>query len=196
MKHDFPGARAARRIAARANRSTRPATDPGHATLAADRVRIEDIAHVLATTWCFAGQTKTFYSVAQHDYLASVMVPPQDALPALLLDIEEALRQLLASSEMDGRTTAAILTRFGVSGSLPSSVQDADLILRATEQRDLERPRDSMCPTLLQVRPLSLKLQPLPPSWLSTSLSIATTSFGHRPTRGDAKPRRAWHDAR
>jgi hypothetical protein len=163
MKHDFPGARAARRIAARANRSTRPATDPGHATLAADRVRIEDIAHVLATTWCFAGQTKTFYSVAQHDYLASVMVPPPDALPALLLDIEEALGQLLASSEMDGRTTAAILAKFGVSGTLPSSVQDADLILRATEQRDLERPRDSLCPTLRQVRPLSLKLQPLPP---------------------------------
>jgi hypothetical protein len=163
MKHDSPGSRAERRIAARANRRTRPATDPGHVTITADHVRIEDIAHVLATTWCFAGQTKTFYSVAQHDYLASVMVPPEDALPALLLDIEEALRQLLESSEMDGRTTSAILAKFGVSGSRPASVQDADLILRATEQRDLERPRDSLCPTLRQVRPLSLKLQPLPP---------------------------------
>jgi hypothetical protein len=64
---------------------------------------------------------------------------------------------------MDGRTTSAILAKFGVSGSRPASVQEADLILRATEQRDLERPRDSLCPTLRQVRPLSLKLQPLPP---------------------------------
>ncbi|MCK0508665.1 phosphohydrolase [Aromatoleum anaerobium] len=160
MKHDSPGLRAARRIAPG---KIRPATDAGDATMTADHVRIEDIAHVLATTWCFAGQTKTFYSLAQHDYLASVMVPPQDALPALLLDIEDALRQLLASREMNGRTTAAIRAKFGVSGALPSSVRDADLILRATEQRDLERPRDSLCPALLQVRPLSLKLQPLPP---------------------------------
>ncbi|CAI06393.1 hypothetical protein ebA529 [Aromatoleum aromaticum EbN1] len=160
MKHDYSGLRAARRIA---HGKIRPATDPGNATMPADRVRIEDIAHVLATTWCFAGQTKTFYSLAQHDYLASVMVPAQDALPALLLDIEEALRQLLASRETNGRTTAAIRVKFGVSGALPSSVRDADLILRATEQRDLERPRDSLCPALFQVRPLSLKLQPLPP---------------------------------
>jgi hypothetical protein len=125
-------------------------------------VRIEDIAHALASTCCFAGLTKTFYSIAQHDYLASMIVPPQDALAALLLNAGEALEQILPGHiGGEGQAAADVLARFGVPTPLPPSVRDADLVLRATEQRD--PPQGETWTQIPEAPPLPLKIQPLPP---------------------------------
>ncbi|WP_157866791.1 metal-dependent phosphohydrolase [Aromatoleum aromaticum] len=119
---------------------------------------------MLASTCCFAKQTTFFYSIAQHDYLVSMIVPPDDALAALLADARTALEQLLPQCfETDGDAATYILARLGLPSGLPSAVEQADLVLRATERHDLGRAHDAAVAPLEGVRPLPLKIQPLPP---------------------------------
>lgn len=164
MKQDFPGSQGRRQVKARAAHSFRSVPYSECTGSASHLVRIEEIAHALASTCCFAGQTKIFYSIAQHDYLVSMIVPPQDALAALLLNAEEALKQLPPENpETEGYVPTDVLTRLGVPTHLAPTVEHADLVLRATEFRDLGRPYDNALTDIEEVRPLVLKIQPLPP---------------------------------
>ena len=164
MKQDFPGSQGRRRVKTRAAHSFRSDPYSECTGSALHLVRIEDIAHALASTCCFAGQTKIFYSMAQHDYLVSMIVPPQDALAALLLNSGETLKQLLPEYfEADDYTPTDVMTRLGVPTHLPPTVEHADLVLRATELRDLGRPHDDASPHTVHVTALALKIQPLPP---------------------------------
>lgn len=159
MKHESQAAHAMRRTAGRigAGQDRGGNTAPG-------QVSIEDIAHVLASTCCFAGRARTFYSVAQHDYLASTIVPPDDALAALLLHAGDALRKLLAAClDAESQTTADILADLGAPPCLPPSVKYADLVLRAIARRDLDPPHDDTWIGTTQVSPLARPIQPLAP---------------------------------
>jgi 5'-deoxynucleotidase YfbR-like HD superfamily hydrolase len=60
-------------------------------------VCIEDIAHALALKNRYTGHTREPYSVAEHCYRASLLVPPAFALPALLHDAAEAYLPDLAA---------------------------------------------------------------------------------------------------
>jgi hypothetical protein len=127
-------------------------------------VSIEDVAHVLASTCCFAGRARTFYSIAQHDYLASTLVPPDDALAALLLHAGEALKELLpACLDAEGQAIADALADLGAPPCLPPSVKYADLVLRATARRDLDPPHDDAWTGTTQASPLAEPIQPLAP---------------------------------
>jgi hypothetical protein len=115
---------------------------------------IRDIAHALSNVCRFAGHTREFYSVAQH----SVMVARicfrsapvndiidygragllHDASEAYLGDITRPLKQLLPDYKViEQRVEAALFKRFGISYPLPKIVKHADLVMLATEQRDL-----------------------------------------------------------
>jgi len=111
-----------------------------------DRVAIDDIAHGLAYQCRFNGQTREFYSVAQHSLIVAQQVPPHLRLAALLHDAAEAylgdmvkpLKVLLPEfSQLEERVQDIIATAFGIDFSDYGPIKRADLVALATEKRDL-----------------------------------------------------------
>ncbi len=114
-------------------------------------IDINDIAHALANNCRFAGHTKHHYSVAQHSWLASYLVPHEEALAALLHDAAEAylfdatrpLKQFLVNFKQIERVVQnAINQRFGILTEKTLPISDADMEMLATERRDLMPPSD------------------------------------------------------
>lgn len=111
-----------------------------------DHVAIEDIAHGLAYQCRFNGQTREFYSVAQHSLIVAELVPPPLRLAALLHDAAEAylgdmvkpLKVLMPEfSALEERVSAIIADTFGIDFSDYAPIKHADLTALATEKRDL-----------------------------------------------------------
>lgn len=106
----------------------------------------EDIAHGLAYQCCFNGQTRFFYSLAQHSLLVAQLVPPQHQLAALLHDGAAAylggmvgtIGQLWPQlSVIEKKITLALGKKFSLSGVDSPVIKRAHEIVQATEWRDL-----------------------------------------------------------
>ncbi|MBD8677952.1 hypothetical protein [Sphingomonas sp. CFBP 13720] len=108
------------------------------------RFNLADIARGLGNTCRFAGQCDRFYSVAEHTWLASFLVPQPLAFAALMHDAPEAfigdvtrpLKGLLpAYKEIENRIADVIAERF-LLGDLCDHpmVKRADLQMLAAEQ--------------------------------------------------------------
>lgn len=111
------------------------------------RFTLGDIAHGLAHTCRFAGQCRRFYSVAEHSWHASFLVPDELRLAALMHDAAEAfigdvtrpLKSLLPEYRaIEKRIEAVIAERFDL-GDLCDhpDVKRADLAMLAAEQAAL-----------------------------------------------------------
>jgi hypothetical protein len=136
-------------------------------------VAIEDIAHALSNMCRYTGHVRTFYSVADHSVRASLMVPREDALWALLHDASEAylvdlprpLKRAAVFGELYRQFEAALMLviceKFGLPPAPPASVGVADLVLLHTERRDLMG-REAQ-PWRDPVEPLPEKIVPLSP---------------------------------
>lgn len=107
------------------------------------RFTIHDVAHALAHLCRFTGHTRKFYSVAEHSVLASMIVPKEDALAALMHDAAEAfvgdvskpLKAILPGyEEIEDRVAATIAERFGLPFPFPPSVKAADLAMLQAER--------------------------------------------------------------
>ncbi len=115
------------------------------------RFEIEDIARPLAYQCRFVGNTRAFYSVAQHCVLTSALAPTAFAFDALMHDCEEAftgdwptpwkirigraaIRAAIAPLK------DALAERFGFRHPEPEVVKIADQRALATELRDLCAP--------------------------------------------------------
>lgn len=148
-------------------------------------VSIDEIAHSLSQICRFTGHCSEFYSVAQHSVLVSYLVPCERAFEGLMHDAHEAyigdvsspLKMLLPQyQELDKYISAAVRAQFGLPAALDPSVKAADLVMLATEQRDLfpHNPEDARFWRILHgVTPMSERLQPM-------RCDIAYAAFMHR----------------
>jgi len=137
-----------------------------------DRFEIEDIARPLAYQCRFVGNTRAFYSVAQHCVLASRLVPEAFAYDALMHDAEEAFtgdwptpwkvrigRPVIEAAV--GPLKAALALRFGYRYPAPKWVKIGDQRALATELRDLCAPHRVDWKDL--PAPMETRIHPLPP---------------------------------
>lgn len=143
----------------------------------AEDVAIDDIAHHLSKLCRFTGATSQFYSVAQHSIHVAELVPTEHKLAGLLHDAHEAylgdwsapLKVTLRLMGIDidplvERVNRAIGERFGVDlVSLPDEVKHADLVMLATEKRDIMA--DEPKPWILLPDPRDEELQPFSGYW-------------------------------
>ena len=134
---------------------------------------IEDIAHALALQCRFNGHTRVFYSVAQHCVECSWIAKPAYAMECLLHDAGEAylgdivspVKALLDESplpdlEMRFEDTIATALGLAVVPGYYREVRRVDLIMLATEKRDLMPFRDDPWPCLRGVQPLEDAIEP------------------------------------
>lgn len=135
-----------------------------------DQIDILDIAWGLSKECRFAGQCYGFYSVAQHSVLVSQVVSEEFALEALLHDAAEAyckdipmpLKALLPDyKRIEQRVDRAIRSAFDLPAECSHEVKHADLILLATERRDLMPNDPEPWPILQGITPLETPIQPL-----------------------------------
>ncbi len=142
-----------------------------------EQVAIEDIAHGLAYQCRFNGQTREFYSVAQHSLIVATLVPPELRLAALLHDAAEAylgdmvkpLKVLLPQfSELEDQVTAIIAATFDIDFSDYAPIKRADLIALATEKRDLMPYSVERWDYLDHIAPLPEAIVPMGPSAAKT----------------------------
>lgn len=139
----------------------------------ASQFNILDIAHGLSKQSRFSGQTKDFYSVAQHSVIVSHLVPEEDALKGLLHDAPEAflgdvpspLKQLLPDyKKLEESIEKVVFNKYGFE-HLPKSVKEADKIALVTEKRDLCNRKNygEYSKLFPNIKPSSIYISPL--SW-------------------------------
>ncbi|HCT9442854.1 TPA: HD family hydrolase [Proteus mirabilis] len=135
-------------------------------------IDIQDIATGLANECRFNGQIDNFYSVAQHSVYTSYLVAPEFALEALLHDASEAyvkdlpspLKKLLPEYKLiELRVEKIIRKKFGLPENMSDEVHFADLMMLATEKRDLDIDADSNWLMLEGIPASDFAVNPLTP---------------------------------
>jgi hypothetical protein len=130
---------------------------------------IRDIAHSLSLQCRFNGHCREFYSVAEHSLNVSRILSPEHALWGLLHDAGEAYlvdmprplkQQMPQFKAAEDRILQQLALHFGLCWPIPEEVHRADLLLLATEKRDLMTPE-----------PMSWELGIEPLSWVITPIS-------------------------
>lgn len=121
--------------------------------VAAD-ICIDDVAHALSHQCRFSGHTRVHYSVAEHSVRVSELVEVwgcsrytqlwallHDASEAFLVDLPQPLKahETLgpAYRAAEAKVMEAVCDRFGLAHAEPPKVREADMVLLATEARDL-----------------------------------------------------------
>ena len=150
-------------------------------------IDIADIAHGLSNICRFGGHTRQFYSVAQHSIEVSIELEScakvwkesdpsidtdhwgmigllHDAAEAFIGDIPRPLKNLLPDYKaIEQRVEMAVFPIFGIPYPLPAAVKQVDIILLATEQRDLMPEHDDEWALISGISPLPFNIEPMTP---------------------------------
>lgn len=122
--------------------------------LQVEDILLEDIAHHLALQCRWSGATKWHYSVAQHAYYCSLLVPPEQAYDALHHDDAETYLQDMAKPLKNHETLGqayrgaeqrierVIRDALGVTFPFPPLVKYADISMLIAEAEQLVHGRD------------------------------------------------------
>jgi 5'-deoxynucleotidase YfbR-like HD superfamily hydrolase len=149
------------------------------APLSAD-VKLQDIAHALSHQCRFSGHTRDFYSVAEHSVRVSWLLErwghtKQTQLWGLMHDASEAYLQDVASPlkrqalfepyrAAERELMRVICHAFELPSKQPAAVTEADLVLLATEARDLMKcVPEHWAGLMAQTAPLTEKIVPWAP---------------------------------
>ncbi|MGY8624190.1 phosphohydrolase [Chromobacterium violaceum] len=135
-------------------------------------IDIHEVVHHLAHICRFGGACRPFYSVAEHSVRVAEILPPRLKLAGLLHDAQEAYvgdvvtplkRQLPSYQYVEGLVAAAIEARFRLQLSEEdrAAIRRADLVLLATERRDLMPQSGVEWPVLAGVAPLPERIKPM-----------------------------------
>ena len=122
-----------------------------HEKATAEDICIEDIAHALSHLCRFGGHCRDFYSVAEHSVRVAEAIEDEggsrievaaglmhDAAEAYVGDMVWPLKQAMPDFRaVEERIERAIADKFGLPHPLPEIVKKFDLVLLATEKRDL-----------------------------------------------------------
>ena len=136
------------------------------------QIAIGDIAHGLAHQCRFNGQTNKFYSVAQHSVLVASILPRElrlagllhDASEAYLGDIVQPLKDLLPDYQaIEAKFCEVLGTRFNVDLQPNDAIRHADLVVLATERRDLMPMDTADWSSIAGITTLSRTIKPLAP---------------------------------
>lgn len=162
---------------------------------AKSEIRLGDIAHSLSQICRFTGHTDQFYSVAQHSVLTSYLVDPQHALHALMHDAAEAyvgdvsmpLKTLLPDyKEIEKSVEKAIFAHFGLPEQIPEDIKHADLVMLATEKRDLMPNATEDWAILDNIVPMGRKIHPLRSHQAKTLFLERFVELSHETTAREA----------
>ena len=115
-----------------------------------DLIAIKDIAHALSNTCRFSGHCKSFYSVAEHSVRVALLMQDQahevvlaallhDASEAYLNDIPTPIKERIPNyQKAEKELQRRIFLKFcGDDKCMTPPIKRADLVLLATEKRDL-----------------------------------------------------------
>jgi 5'-deoxynucleotidase YfbR-like HD superfamily hydrolase len=138
-----------------------------------EMIDINDIGQALSNICRFCGHLDNFYSVAQHSVFVSRLVPQELALEALLHDASEAycqdipapLKALLPDyRNIEILVDTAIRSKFELPLQHSSLVKHSDLVMLATERRDLDIDDGDQWAILEGIKPTNLfAIHPLNP---------------------------------
>lgn len=146
----------------------------------AAQIEIEDIAHGLAYQCCFNGQTRHFYSIAQHSMLVAQLVPAQHRLAALLHegaaaylgDISQPLRHLMLEVQLiEKKIMAVFRDKFGLTDLEAPVIRRAHSIAQATEFRDLLFPANEKEQAAAYSAPIPRRIEAITPEEAKTRFS-------------------------
>jgi hypothetical protein len=158
-----------------------------------------DVAHALAMKCRYTGHCLEFYSVAQHSVLASLLMEQwarlenecqktwglwgllHDATEAYLPDVARPVkRELIGFKEIEDRLAECVAMRFGLPWPMPDRIAEADLVLLATEYRDLMASSAVPWGCIENVRPMAEVIEPLPPNRARAQFLGRWREFGRK----------------
>lgn len=159
----------------------------------AEDVCIEDIAHALSNQCRYTGHTREFYSVAQHSVAVANYVGRRwaeygllhDAAEAYLIDLPRPLkREMPDYKRAEEKVLEAIFCHFGLPWPMPAEcqaeIEQADLVLLATERRDLMAPPPRPWVSTENVSPSPYRIKPMSPKAAKAQFVSEYKALVHR----------------